>query len=221
EHIPRLIPGAFRISTSFAASELALATWLRKGELRAQEITTNKYSRAKIKNLVGEIRQLTTKEPEDFIDILIEKCADSGIVLALVPHISKTHINGATKWINSQKVILQLSLRGAYADIFWFSLFHEIGHIYYKHNTKEVLLEKLDTHSEIEIEADDFARKMLIPDKEYNCFIANNQITKANIISFCAEQNIHPGILVGRLMHEKLIKYSQFSELRDRYSFSF
>lgn len=220
ELIPKLIPGAFRISTSYEPSELALATWLRKGELIAQEISTDKYSKTKVKNLVSEIRYLTRKEPDEFLAILEEKCAECGIALAFVPHISKTHINGATKWINSNRVILQLSLRGAYADIFWFSLFHEIGHIYFEHNKKKTLIENLDPISSIEIEANDFARNMLIPDKDYKDFIQNMIFTKSSIITFCENQNIHPGILVGRLMHDKLIKFNQFSELRDKYSFS-
>jgi len=219
EYIPKLIPGAFRKSSIYESSDLALATWLRKGELIAQEIQTEKYLKSKIKKAIPKIKKLTMKRSEEFFSNLISLCADCGIALALVPHISKTHANGAIKWINSEKVILQLSFKGAYADIFWFSLFHELGHIYYEHNKKETLIENLDPNSRIEDEADAFARDMLISDKDYKRFISSGLITESGITIFADEIGIHPGIVVGRLMHDEIIDYSQFAEIREKCTF--
>jgi len=56
-----------------------------------------------------------------------------------VPHFSGTGVSAAVRWINDTPVI-QLSILGAYADIFWFNLFHEIGHLLI-HGKKEKFIE--------------------------------------------------------------------------------
>lgn len=219
--IPKVNPGAFRVSASYKASELALATWLRRGELLAQNIETDKYSKKKLTALISEIRKLTMYPDDDLFDILVKKCAECGIAVCFVPHISKSHVNGAIKWVNSNKLILQLSSRGVYADIFWFSLLHELGHIYFEHNkNKALLIENQDPNSKIEKEADCFARRKLIPTKDYDRFVTNYQPTKKNIINFSKDIGIHPGILAGRLKHDKIIDYSQFNDLREKIEFN-
>ena len=132
----------------------------------------------------------------------------------LVPHINKTHAQGAINRKDSNKIILQLSNRGIYADIFWFSLFHELGHIYYGHNKNEILIENLDKNSKIEIEADNFASERLIPSEKYNNLINQPKITQELILSFAKEEKIHPGIVVGHLCHDEIVPYANFNNLR-------
>ncbi len=54
------------------------------------------------------------------------------MAFVLLPHLKNSGVNGAVKWINKQKVILAMNDRRKYADTFWFSLFHEIGHVFQK-----------------------------------------------------------------------------------------
>ena len=65
---------------------------------------------------------------EDFEPKLIELCAISGVVLALVSAIPGARVIGAARWINHRPVI-QLSLFGKTNDRFWFTFFHEACHI--------------------------------------------------------------------------------------------
>ena len=46
----------------------------------------------------------------------------------ILPNLSGSKINGATKKIG-KNVMLMVSDRRLYSDTFWFTLFHEIGHI--------------------------------------------------------------------------------------------
>ncbi len=216
-YIPKLIPIAFRKSTKYASSEYALATWLRKGEITAQERQTDRYMKSKLKKAIPKIRKLTLKPYEKVLDSLTQLLADCGIALVIVPHISNIHANGAVKWINTEKVLLQLSLKGIYTDIFWFSLFHEIGHIYLEHKKKETIIDIPDLDSEIEKEADDFAKNILIPENEYSRFISSGIFTKHSIVEFADKTVMHKGIIVGRLMHDKKINFDQFHDLRERY----
>lgn len=55
--------------------------------------------------------------------------ASAGISLVIIPHISKTYINGATKWLSNDMAMIAISPKGGYEDIFWFTFFHELGHV--------------------------------------------------------------------------------------------
>ncbi len=214
--ISTTMPVAFRVSTTFEPESYALATWLRRGEILASDIQTEKFSKRKFNQLLKDIRTLTIKNPEEYIPLLEEKLSSCGIALVLVPHINKTHAQGAINRKDPNKIILQLSNRGIYADIFWFSLFHELGHIYYGHNKNVTLIEHLNTNSSFEEEADTFASENLIPPEKYNNLIKQASITRELILSFAKEEKIHPGVLVGRLSHDKIINYSNFNDLRQK-----
>ncbi|WP_162151430.1 MULTISPECIES: ImmA/IrrE family metallo-endopeptidase [unclassified Caldicellulosiruptor] len=63
--------------------------------------------------------------------------------------------------------MLALSYGYKFADAYWFSFFHELGHIL-KHGRKEVFIESNDgiLKCELEEEADNFAANILIPYKD-------------------------------------------------------
>jgi hypothetical protein len=56
-------------------------------------------------------------------------CANAGVAVALVREMKKVPWNGATKWLTPNKAMILLSLRGKGEDKFWFSFFHEAGHV--------------------------------------------------------------------------------------------
>ena len=60
---------------------------------------------------------------------LQDLCLPCGVVLAFVPHLPKTYVNEATRWIAPGMVMIEGSVRHPYADVVWFNLFHELGHI--------------------------------------------------------------------------------------------
>lgn len=102
-------------------------------------------------------------------------------------------------------------------DQFWFSFFHEAGHILL-HGKRNVFLEfKENQKDEEEKEANKFAADLLIPQDEWKRFLALSQKrTKAGIRQFASEIGIAPGIVVGRLQHEKELQPSHCNDLKRR-----
>lgn len=79
-----------------------------------------------------EIRSMTTMNPSDFCPKLIELLSNCGIALVFLPHIGGSFLHGAT-FYDGNKIVVGLTVRGKDADKFWFSLFHELGHILLGH----------------------------------------------------------------------------------------
>ena len=152
---------SFRESPKFKFSLEATTTWLRIGEKLAESIECERYSKKRFRANIREIRSLTTKEPENFSQKMIELCRDSGVALVFVPELKGTHISGAAEWLSSQKALIIMSLRYKSNDHFWFTFFHEAAHILL-HSKKEVYIDSEDNEfSENEIEANNFARNAL------------------------------------------------------------
>ena len=126
------------------------------------------------------------------------------------------------RWITPEKVLVQLSLRGTWADIFWFTLFHELGHVL-RHGRREVFIEWLadDDHDDRESDADAFAAETLIPRAAYDTFLRRSPVpSAAAIVAFADQQRIAPGIVVGRLQHDRKLDHSDLNRLRAQYAWA-
>lgn len=113
-----------------------------------------------------------------------------------------------------------VTIRNAYADIFWFSIFHELGHIVNGDIGKKANF--IDDGSDIEKEsaADRFASNKLISETDYQIFVAGKNYEIESIKSFAASQNVMPYIVIGRLQKEKKLDYRQFSNCKMRYKWA-
>lgn len=212
----REISVAFRASLAHVASPEALSVWLRKGQLDAQKLKLPPFNKAGFKSALEEARNLACLQPNDFSIQLQEICHKSGVALVYTPKLAKAPISGATRWIGSNPII-QLSDRYKTNDRFWFTFFHEAGHIL-KHGKKEVFLDGLDTsNTDIykEKEADQFAADCLIPRGMYEQMLIEVRTT-SDLEQFADNIKMHPGIIIGRLQHEGVIHYSQFNEYKER-----
>lgn len=210
----------FRHSDSFRSAPESVAAWLRIGELKAEEIITETYNRGKFIASLYNIRELTSKVPEVFEPKMKELCREAGVALVFAYELQNTHLFGATRWLSPEKALIILSLRYKTDDHFWFSFFHEAGHIVH-HGKKEIFLDEKDmTTSEKEKEADRFASKMLIPDNKYQTFVKNinnKYVPKQVVYSFARSINVAPGIVVGRLQHDGIISYSLLNGLKRKF----
>ncbi|NIM24683.1 MAG: ImmA/IrrE family metallo-endopeptidase, partial [Armatimonadetes bacterium] len=158
---------AYRKSRTRNASPEALAAWLRKGEMDAQGVKTSPFDGDKLKAALSIMRKMTRRSPESFQRPLCDLCAKCGIALVFVPHLPKTHANGAVRWLDKSTALVQLSVLHRYDDIFWFSLFHELGHILL-HGKRDIFVEtKHMEKNDKEREADRFAANRLIPPSDY------------------------------------------------------
>ncbi len=120
---------AFRKSPAFKNRTGPMATWLRLCELDAAAIGCKPFSRARIQAALREIRSLSEAEPAEFVQAMPDQCSEAGVAVVLVPEIKGAPVSGAAKWLSPRKAMIGLNLRGKSNDRFWFSFFHEAGHL--------------------------------------------------------------------------------------------
>ena len=68
-----------------------------------------------------------------------------------------------------------------------------------------------------ETEADEFASNVLIPKSKYDAFIKTQAIDATSMKKFADLINIDIGIVIGRLMHDGILKFSEYANLRTKY----
>jgi len=210
---------AFRKSKAFTSQPEACSVWLRKGELQAQKIVCEPFNKEKFRLALEGIRSLTRKEPEHFETKTVQMCADSGVAVVFIPPIKGAPVYGATRWLTPEKALIQLSLRGRYEDLLWFTFFHEAGHILL-HGKKDIFIEEDDIKSEGEKEeqANRFAKNFLVPSASWQRFTsAGNYRRTTTVKEFAALLEISPAIVVGRLQYEGYIHYSHLNGLRRKF----
>lgn len=206
ENLPDVQASAFRKSHIREASPVGLAIWLRKGEIEAEKIDASPFNKAKLKKCLQPIRALTLRRYPGCVNSLKKQCASCGLAVVIIPHLPNTYVNGATYWLSPDKAVIQLSLRYKKDDQFWFSFFHEIGHILL-HRKGQGFIDYQDMEGELEGEADRFAADILIPPQKLNNFVKANHFTKSSIESFAKQAGTSPGIVVGRLQREGKISW--------------
>jgi hypothetical protein len=215
---------AFRQTLAYISEPGAVAAWLREGELQAQGIYCEPFDEDRFRAALQQIRSLTVEPPEVFESQMRSICAGAGVAVALVKQFDQSKVSGATRWLTPDKALLQLSLRYKTNDHFWFSFFHESGHILI-HGKRDAFLEDGGEDGNAkrkEKEADKFARDFLIDADSYGAFVQRTKpyFSKDKIRSFAAEQGIAPGIVVGRLQHDQHISYANCNELKQRFDWS-
>ena len=161
------------------------------------------YSKDKFKKAVS-FALTQTKNHENFLLPLQQAFLDAGVILVVLPNLKNSGINGATKELNGKR-LLMINDRRHFADTFWFTLFHEIGHIM---NDELGITFDNDT----EDEANTYAKKALIPQDKYDLFITKHKKFTVDLIrKFANEINQDPGIVFGRLQYDKKIPYEEIS----------
>ena len=141
---------------------------------------------------------MTAMNPADFCPKLIEMLSGCGIALVFLPHIGGSFLHGAT-FCDGNKIVVGLTVRGKDADKFWFSLFHELGHIVLGHIGKTDEITEQD-----ENEADLWAKDELIPKEEFEQFKKTQDYSSISVCDFANKIGIAPGIVVGRLQKRAL-----------------
>lgn len=200
---------AFRISLKATQAPYAISAWLRKGDLQAKEQNAASYSESKFKEKLSEIKCLMADHPEDFFPRLQKHCAEAGVRTVYTSQLPKAPINGSTRWINDNPLI-QMTCRYKRNDVFWFTFFHEAGHILL-HGKKDIFLENVEwdeRNEEKEREADAFAVKWTFSEAEEAEVLDAAPLDEDDIRSFAKKFGTHPAMIIGRLQHKGLIHYS-------------
>lgn len=216
-YIDEFATTAYRKSKSHQTALGSMAAWLRIGELEMQKLKLPEYNKDSFKNVLEELRELVKEHHENFAKQLQQKCAKAGVAVVYTMCFPKAPVSGATRWFRSNPLI-QLTDRHKTNDHFWFTFFHEAGHVLL-HGKKEVFFEKFEGFKPVkqkENEADRFASKMLLPEEAIDKL--PSRFNEADIITLAEKYQTHPAIVVGRVQHLKMAPYSFGNKLKVKIS---
>ncbi|MBL7791266.1 MAG: ImmA/IrrE family metallo-endopeptidase [Saprospiraceae bacterium] len=212
---------AFRISLKNTPSPATIAVWLRLGERQLASKSLTGYNARRFKESMLQFREIAHKQPDSFLQAAETLAASCGVALVFTPGLPNTKISGAARWIH-QTPLIQLSDLYKTNDQFWFSFFHEACHIL-KHSKKALFLENTEGVSQDldkEREANEYAANLLIPKDAYHAWKNSYSHFDEQIIRhFARDVAIHPGIVVGRLQHDGLLKPAFHNQLKVRVRF--
>jgi HTH-type transcriptional regulator/antitoxin HigA len=208
---------AFRTSPTFDSHFGAVAAWLRQGELEARAITCSAWNEAQFGTVLRTLRQLTRqKDPARFVPQLVKLCAACGVAVVVLRAPTGCRASGATRFIAPDKALLLLSFRYLSDDHFWFTFFHEAGHLLL-HGRNALFLEGADmlTNAQ-EREANDFAAEVVIP-PAFEAQFGSLPLRHLDVIRFARRVGVSPGIVVGQLQHRGRLRPDQLNRLKRRY----
>jgi plasmid maintenance system antidote protein VapI/Zn-dependent peptidase ImmA (M78 family) len=208
---------AFRMSASAKESPGAVAAWLRWAELVAGRTPCAHWNADAFRDRLSEIRRLTwQKRPGAFLPRLRRLCAEAGVAVVVARTPKGCPASGATRFLSPTKALMVLSFRYRSDDQFWFTFFHEAGHLLL-HGPDALFLED---GSEVtlteETEANAFAEAVLVP-RAYAQALLEVHASKEGILRFASRVGVAPGLIVGQLQHKKILRPDQFNFLKRRY----
>lgn len=199
----------------------SLTAWQARVLQRARENEQWDTARFSIEELnEGFLKSLVQLSRfEDGPKRAIERLGTIGIAVVIEEHLAKTKLDGAAMLGPNGKPVIGLTLRFDRLDNFWFTLMHEVVHVW-KHlsNPGEVFLDRLldkESTEEVEREANRLARDLLISRSAWKAASVRQMPTKAGVLSFAAELGIHPAIVAGRIQKEQE-NYAIFPDLVGR-----
>ena len=222
EELWRSYRTAFRRSTVLAPDDYATAVWMRQAELKARDLNCAPFNRAALTELLPRLRAFTVEEPVVWLAELPRLCAEVGVAVVFIPAPPHTHVAGATRWLTPDKVQVALSDRFKKDDHFWFTVFHELGHILL-HGKRLTFIDDTRRGNDAahrgdrsEAEADSFAAETLIPPAYSAAYrrLALRPMPFDNINTFARQAGIAPGIVVGRLQHDRALEWTHGNKLK-------
>lgn len=186
-------------------TQYALYAWLARviQKARSKKSTLGVFDKSILSAVfLRELAQLSWSDRGPLL--AVEYLEKHGIAVVIEPHLKGTLLDGAALNDIDGTPIVGITLRHDRLDNFWFTLLHEVAHLWKHVGTDEAFLDDLDTSSEDrrEAEANRLAKEAFIPRmlwKRSDAFIAPS---KESIDKLSRELKIHPSIIAGRLRRE-------------------
>ncbi|NOC84531.1 HigA family addiction module antidote protein [Ruegeria sp. HKCCD6428] len=208
-----------RHSKSFESNDFSVVSWLMLGEAKARQMKLPSFDRKQFEEAIIAIRGLTCESPEVFEPRMKELCASSGVALVFEKPLPKTRLFGSARWIEGERAIIQMSLRMKSNDHFWWTFFHEAGHIML-HKGKAFADDYGGEGDGFESEADAWAEETLVGSDRFEEFCNTGPRSQAAVVEFAGEIDLHPGIVVGMLQHRGIVKFSHLNGLKERFEWA-
>jgi HTH-type transcriptional regulator / antitoxin HigA len=210
---PPVLSLNFRCSQERNPSTSAQLAWVKRVEKLVKQQSVAKFDRDRLEAAIPQI--LACSKEAESVAQLPQLLKQLGIYFVIVPHLPKTYLDGATFWFGKNPVVA-LTLRYDRIDALWFTLMHELGHILAGHQGS--YLDDMDNLAVTEEEsvANQLAADWLIAPDELQAFLKQSQAVVASrkaIERFAAEQERHPGIVLGRLHRMGVVPYQNLRGL--------
>lgn len=223
EDLGKLVPaGAFRMSEKKPVDPYVLGAWLcickAQGEKRHVQ---SGFDSENVSELVDGIKKIMCENKGDPQPPLITLFAKYGIDFSIVHNFRGAPVHGYIARKDDGTYQMALTIRGAFADIFWFSLFHELGHIINGDlNHTGSFIDADYGFQERETAADQFASNTLLNPIDYETFVNKQTLTYQAISTFANTQGVPPFVVIGRLQKEERILWNRFAKYKPRYKWA-
>ncbi len=180
--------------------------WLYRVRQMAQELMATPYSDAAMRRAISELEPLMIS-PDGVRKVprILER---AGVRYVICETTKSAKIDGVGFWLDSQSPVIGMSLRYDRIDNFWFVLRHECEHILQHHGREEdtmmldtELEQSRDNISEEECVADFAAANFGVTQESMQRFITRKApfFRELDLLGFARTEQVHPGIVVGRL----------------------
>lgn len=210
--------GAFRVANT-TRNPVVMGAWLLCAERISDKDVRTEFRLERMPDLVRSLKAELNEQGGDLQSRLSETLGSYGISLAVMPHFKGAPVQGHIAKGKGEKetYCIVLTIRGGRADRFWFTLFHEIGHIVNGDLARAnsfldwASAENSDA-SASERAADEFARQALLDEKAYADFVdaaSKSCFPDSAIQKFAESQNVPAWIVKGRLQKEQHISYDR------------
>ncbi|MBQ9872427.1 MAG: HigA family addiction module antidote protein [Eubacterium sp.] len=195
------------------ANTIKANTMVQIATNQALQSNAPKYDKKKFEKAIDYALTLT-KNHEGFYPLIKKAFWESGVCFVILPNISGSKTNGATKKLGDN-ILLMVNDRRLSSDSFWFTLFHEIGHII---NGDYGISSDEDVGAKEEA-ANRYAQDSLIPRDKYKEFVHSARFDIQSIKAFADQIDRDPSIVLGRLQNDQLVDYNDWTlkSLRHKY----
>lgn len=216
---PVLESAVFRTSAAFESTPGAVAAWFRRGEQESASITCESWNVERLHQVLKDLRALTREpDPKVFLPRVRELLCACGVAVVVLRAPAGCRASGATRFITAKKALMLLSFRHLSDDQFWFSVFHEAGHLLL--HKDRVMVDAPDMpSSKEEEEANAFAAKILVPD-EFKTEMLRLPVDGRAVMRFARRIGVSPGIIVGQMQHLGRLTHRQLNNLKRRYDWN-
>ena len=221
DETPAVLPYAARQGGPHFEPSPAQIAWHIRARHLASSIHVAPHSKKSFAHLMPQLKAFL-EDPEDLRRVPTT-LAEAGVRLLILEPLPGTQIDGACLWLDAASPVVVVSLRYDRIDAFWYTLMHELAHVFHQDGLAarppldvNLLGEGKDhDRPKFETRADEWAEAALISQGDLEAFIARvgPLFSKKKIREFATMLGVNPGIVVGQLQHREVIQWSHSREM--------
>lgn len=187
----------------------ALRAWQARALILASKEDLPPFEKDEVnEEFIREVVKLSyySKGPELIREVLNKR----GIHFIVLPHLPKTYLDGACFYAAGDHPLVGMTLRHDRLDNFWFTLIHELAHLYlHLDDTNLAFFDDTDQpeddpENQQEKQANSFTRDVLIPPDTWEEIIGplEDGQNEEYLLEVAERLKINPAIIAGRVRWE-------------------